>query len=60
MPKQESMKKKPQHLKGPPCRTFRTTLFGSYETKESIRAREDYEIYSKAYMEGFIFGKYKP
>lgn len=58
--KQEPMQKKPSEPpKGPPCRTLVYGLFGSYETKKSIRAREDYDIYIKAYMEGLLAGRHK-
>lgn len=43
--------------KGPPNSAFKCYgIFGSRETKESIRAREDYEIYIKAYREGLKAG----
>ena len=38
--------------KGPPCREIRTGFFGSKETKRSIRAREDYEVYMQGYRDG--------
>jgi hypothetical protein len=54
-------KRQSEPPKGPPNTIHRCLgMFGEYETKESIRAREDYEIYIKAYMEGFAAGKYKP
>ena len=46
-----------QPPKGPPCRTICFGLFGRRETRESIRAREDYAVYIKAYMEGLSAGR---
>ena len=44
--------------KGPPGRTYKDFgFFGNRETKESVRAREDYTIYIKAYMEGLAAGR---
>jgi len=42
----------PKPPPGPPGRTFRFTIFGSKETKESIRARQDYEVYMRGYRDG--------
>ena len=37
--------------KGPPGREIRFGIFGSRETKKSIRAREDYEVYMQGYRD---------
>lgn len=62
-PPKEAVKPTPPPAppKGPPCRTYGGIggIFGQYETKESIRAREDYETYIKAYMEGLAAGRHK-
>lgn len=41
----------------PPSRTIRDGLFGQRETKESIRAREDYEVYMRGWSAGFAAGR---
>lgn len=35
----------------PPCRTFRTNLWGEKETKQSIRDTKNYRILSKMWSE---------
>lgn len=47
------MKNRPTPPPGPPCRIIRDGFFGSKETKESIRAREDYEVYMRGWKAGF-------
>lgn len=44
--------RKPSPPPGPPNRSFAIGLFGEYETKDSIRQREDYEIYMKGWKDG--------
>lgn len=41
----------------PPCRTVKAGWFGEYETKESIRAREDYQLYMQGWRDGFDSAK---
>ncbi len=41
----------------PPGREFKSGIFGTRETKESIRAREDWEIYMKGYNHGLSIGR---
>jgi len=42
----------PKPPEPPPNRTFRCGLLGDKETKESIKLREDYEIYMRGYRDG--------
>ena len=45
-------KYRPKPPPPPPGRTCRTGFFGMRETKESIRAGEDYEVYMRGYRDG--------